>query len=218
MIPIEEGNGLHVVHPGCCGMDGHPAQRSACLRRVRDAGTITRNGGTLAPPMISSWPCAQGSTSSAAPRRAREHGGILEPHLSRLGADSGGRGGQCPLGPPAAGPKTDQADAAWRAELFAHGLVAPRCIPPPAVQAWRGLDADAGRLVQTRTQAREVFQNLQRVLQAAAVIWPTSSRSPPILRASRISRRLPKCASSSFLANYRPARSLSSHVSPSPSC
>ena len=31
---------MHVVHPVCCGIDGHPAPRSAGLRRVREDGTI----------------------------------------------------------------------------------------------------------------------------------------------------------------------------------
>jgi transposase len=37
------------------------------------------------------------------------------------------------------GRKTDKADAAWLAELLAHGLVAPSCIPPPAVHALHAL-------------------------------------------------------------------------------
>jgi transposase len=31
---------MHVVHPVCCGIAGHPAPRSACLRRVSDDGTL----------------------------------------------------------------------------------------------------------------------------------------------------------------------------------
>jgi hypothetical protein len=40
MIPIKEGHVMHVVHPVCCGIDGPPAQLSACLRRVSEDGTI----------------------------------------------------------------------------------------------------------------------------------------------------------------------------------
>ena len=32
---------MPVVHPVCCGMDGHAAQLTACLRRVNDAGQIS---------------------------------------------------------------------------------------------------------------------------------------------------------------------------------
>jgi hypothetical protein len=32
---------MQVLHPVCCGIDGHAAQLTACLRRVRDEGQIT---------------------------------------------------------------------------------------------------------------------------------------------------------------------------------
>jgi hypothetical protein len=31
---------MQVVHPVCCGIDGQAAQLTACLRRVREDGTI----------------------------------------------------------------------------------------------------------------------------------------------------------------------------------
>ena len=49
------------------------------------------------------------------------------------------------------GKKTDKAEAAWLAELLAHGLVDPSFLPPPAVQALRDLTRTRGALVQTRT-------------------------------------------------------------------
>jgi transposase len=33
------------------------------------------------------------------------------------------------------GQKTDESDATWMAELLAHGLMQPRCVPPPAMRA-----------------------------------------------------------------------------------
>ena len=32
---------MQVVHPICCGIDGHPAQLTACLRRVSDDGQMS---------------------------------------------------------------------------------------------------------------------------------------------------------------------------------
>lgn len=32
---------MQVLHPVCCGIDVQAAQRTACLRRVRDDGQIT---------------------------------------------------------------------------------------------------------------------------------------------------------------------------------
>jgi transposase len=52
------------------------------------------------------------------------------------------------------GKKTDTADAAWLAELLAHGLVEPRFLPPPAVQALRDLTRTRVALVQTRTRVQ----------------------------------------------------------------
>jgi hypothetical protein len=40
---------MQVLHPICCGMDGHPTQLTASLRRIRDDGHVTtelRDGGT----------------------------------------------------------------------------------------------------------------------------------------------------------------------------
>jgi transposase len=53
------------------------------------------------------------------------------------------------------GKKTDKADASWIAELLAHGLIRPRCIPPRAMQALRDLTRTRVSLVQTRTQAKQ---------------------------------------------------------------
>jgi hypothetical protein len=38
---VQERRPLHVIHPVCCGIDGHSAQLTACLRRVSDDGQGT---------------------------------------------------------------------------------------------------------------------------------------------------------------------------------
>lgn len=40
MVVIQESNVRQVVHPVCCGIDGHPTQLTACLRRAGEDGTI----------------------------------------------------------------------------------------------------------------------------------------------------------------------------------
>ena len=52
------------------------------------------------------------------------------------------------------GRKTDKADARWIAELLAHRLIRPSCIPPPAIQALGDLTRTHVALVQTRSQAK----------------------------------------------------------------
>jgi hypothetical protein len=32
---------MQVMHPVCCGIDGHPTQLTACLRRVHDDGQVS---------------------------------------------------------------------------------------------------------------------------------------------------------------------------------
>ena len=68
--------------------------------------------------------------------------------------NAGGRRRQCAPVRQRPGKKTDKADAAWLAELLAHGLVEPSFIPPPAIQALRDLTRTRVALVQTRTQVQ----------------------------------------------------------------
>src|ERR671910_1062204 len=62
------------------------------------------------------------------------------------------------------GRKTDVADAAWLAELLAHGLIRPSFVPEPATQAMRALLRTRKQLV--REQASHV-QRLQKTLEDA---------------------------------------------------
>jgi transposase len=62
------------------------------------------------------------------------------------------------------GRKTDVADAAWLAELLAHGLIRPSFVPEPATQALRALLRTRKQLA--REQASHV-QRLQKTLEDA---------------------------------------------------
>jgi transposase len=62
------------------------------------------------------------------------------------------------------GRKTDIADAAWLAELLAHGLIRPSFVPEPATQAMRALLRTRKQLV--REQASHM-QRLQKTLEDA---------------------------------------------------
>jgi transposase len=79
------------------------------------------------------------------------------------------------------GKKTEKADAAWLAELFAHGLVEPSVLPPPAVQALRDLTRTRVALVQTRTQVQnrlsKVWEDTNiKVAHAMSDLFGTSGR------------------------------------------
>lgn len=64
------------------------------------------------------------------------------------------------------GRKTDVSDAAWIAQLVAHGLVRPSFVPPRPIRRLRDLTRYRGALVQERT--REI-QRLQNVLEDAGI-------------------------------------------------
>jgi transposase len=64
------------------------------------------------------------------------------------------------------GRKTDVADAAWIADLVAHGLVRPSFVPPKPIRELRDLTRYRRVLVEERT--RET-QRLQRVLEDAGI-------------------------------------------------
>lgn len=154
---------MQVIHPVCCGIDGHAAQLTACLRRVGDDGTIHtewRDFGTIYDQLLV---CRTWLNEQGCPIVVLESTGVywkpiyhvLVETLEVVVANARSVR-QRP------GKKTDKADAAWLAELLAHGLVEPSFIPPPAVQALRDLTRTRVALVQTRTQ---VQNRLSKVLE-----------------------------------------------------
>jgi len=64
------------------------------------------------------------------------------------------------------GRKTDVSDAAWLADLGAHGLVRASLVPPPAIRALR--DLTRARSVITRERTREI-QRLEKLLEDAGI-------------------------------------------------
>ncbi len=110
------------------------------------------------------------------------------------------------------GRKTDVADAAWIAQLVAHGLVKPSFVPPKQIRELRNLTRY--RKAQIEERSREA-QRLDKVLQDAgiklssvathvlgvsgkamlkALIWwraPPTHRSWPILRRERCAGSFP---------------------------
>jgi transposase len=146
---------MQVVHPVCCGIDGHAAQLTACLRRVNADGQIStewRDFGTTYAQLLPlrAWLAEQGC-----PIVGLESTGVYWKPISHVLVETlevvvahAHSVRQRP------GKKTDTAEAAWLAALLAHGLVEPSFIPPPAGQAWRDLTRTRVALVQTRTHVQ----------------------------------------------------------------
>jgi transposase len=126
---------MHVIHPVCCGIDVHAAQRTACLRRVSDDGQITTelvDCGTTYRELIAlrHWwqehQClvvAMASTGVYGKPVDHVWSEAVEVCLAK---SQDGR--QRP------GKKTDKRDATWIAALLAHGLIKPSCVPPPEMR------------------------------------------------------------------------------------
>ena len=155
------------VHPVCCGIDGHAAQLTACLRRVSDDGQIStewRDVGTTYDQLLAlrAWLDEPGC-----PVVVLESTGVYwRPIYPVLVATLEVVVANARSVRQRPGKKTDKADAAWLAELLAHGLVEPSFIPPPAVQALRDLTRTRVALVQTRTQ---VHNRLSKVLEDTTI-------------------------------------------------
>jgi transposase len=104
------------------------------------------------------------------------------------------------------GKKTEKADAAWLAELLAHGLVEPRVIPPPAIQALRDLTRTRVALVQTRTQGHNRLSKLLEetnitVAHAMSDLCGTSGRR--MLKALWAGERHPKKLAALAMGTFR---------------
>ena len=87
---------------------------------------------------------------------------VLLPARRRTGRDAGQR----PRVRNLPGRKTDVSDAAWLADLGAHGLVTASFVPPAPIRALR--DLTRTRTVITRERTREV-QRLEKLLEDAGI-------------------------------------------------
>ena len=146
---------MPVVHPICCGIDVHQAQLTACLRRVDMDGQVTHEVREFATTYDALLTLSTWLTEAQCPGVALESTGVYWRPVSHVlvGTVEGlvGHAQEMRRRP---GHKTDKADARWIAELLAHGLIRPRVIPPPPIQALRDLTRTRVALIQARTQAK----------------------------------------------------------------
>jgi transposase len=129
---------MHVMHPVCCGSDGHQAPLTAGLCSVEGDGQVTQEVRACA--TTSSALCALTAW-------------LVEPHDPGVAMESPGvywqpvyhvRSGTLEVVVGNAqerrrrpGHQTDEAEARWIAERLAHGLIRPSVLPPPPIQALR---------------------------------------------------------------------------------
>jgi transposase len=84
------------------------------------------------------------------------------------------------------GRKTDVSDAAWLADLGAHGLVTASLVPPPAIRALR--DLTRARTHITRERSREVLR-LEKLLEDAGIKLSSGPPTSPAYPDEQYSKR-----------------------------
>jgi transposase len=141
--------------PVCGGLDVHKDTLTACLRRVDANGQVSQAGREFATPSpallaLSAWlvepPCpvvAMESTGVYGKPVYDVLAGVVEVFIGTAHERRRRPGKQ-----------TDKREAAWIAELGAHGLIRPSLVPPPALGAWRDVTRTRVAWVQTRSQSQ----------------------------------------------------------------
>lgn len=158
---------MDVLYPRCAGLDVHKKTVVAAVRLAAD-GAVTRTVRTFATTTaglleLSAWLAEQGCSHAA-----MEATGVYWKPVWHILSD----GGFTLLLANAAhvknvpGRKTDVADAAWLAELLAHGLIRPSFVPDEPTQELRALLRTRKQLV--RERAAHV-QRLQKTLEDANI-------------------------------------------------
>src|SRR5215213_5769748 len=156
---------MDVLQPRCAGLDVHKDSVVAAVRLAEPGGVRSevRRFDTTTPglPALGEWLAECGCTHAV-----MEATGVYWKPVWHVLSD----GERVLILANAAhvknvpGRKTDIADAAWLAELLAHGLIRPSFVPEPATQALRALLRTRKQLV--REQSGHV-QRLQKTLEDA---------------------------------------------------
>src|SRR6201995_4296190 len=153
---------MDVLYPRCAGLDGHKDTVVAGVRLAGDGPVTTevRTFDTTTPGLLalSAWLVEHGCTHVA-----MEATGVYWKPVWHILSDEDrvlilANAAHVKNVP---GRKTDVADAAWLADLLAHGLIRASFVPEPATQSMRALLRTRKQLV--REQASHV-QRLQKTL------------------------------------------------------
>ena len=152
---------MQVEHPICCGIDVHKDTLTACLRRVEDNGQVSKDGREFATTYTSLLALSDWLVEQHCPVVAMESTGVYwKPVYHVLAGTVEVYIGNAHALRNRPGKKTDKRDAAWIAELLAHGLIRPSFVPPPDICALRDVTRTRVALVQTRSQSKNRVHKL----------------------------------------------------------
>jgi transposase len=152
---------MQVEHPICCGIDVQKDRLTACLRRVEDTGQVHKAGREFATTSTSLLALSDWLVEPHCPVVAMESTDVYGKPVYHVLAGTVevfiGNAHELRSRP---GKKTDKREAAWSAELLAHGLIRPSFVPPPEICALRDVTRTRVALVQTRSQSKNRVHKL----------------------------------------------------------
>ena len=152
---------MQVEHPVCCGIDVHKDTLTACLRRVDTNGQVSKEGREFATTYSSLLALSDWIVEQHCPVVAMESTGVSwKPVYHVLAGVVEVCIGNAHAMRSRPGKKTDKRDAAWIAELLAHGLIRPSFVPPPDMCALRDVTRARVALVHTRSQSKNRVHKL----------------------------------------------------------
>jgi transposase len=157
---------MEVIHPRCAGLDVHKDLVVACARIAKGQQVRCESGrfGTSTRELLRlrEWLLSRGVTHVA----MESTGVYWKPVWHLLSGSVELTLGNAREMRNVPGRKSDQGDAAWIAELLAHGLIRSSFVPPEPIQALRDLTRTRTQMMHER--GRQV-QRLQKVLEDANI-------------------------------------------------
>jgi len=159
---------MDVIHPRCAGIDCSKKDAKVCVRiqgegRRRKSATVTTWGSTTAQILALREHLVAANVSCVVIESTSDYWKpfyyLLDDELNVVLVNAA----QVRNVP---GRKSDVSDAAWLADLGAHGLVKASFVPPAPIRALR--DLTRTRTVITRERTREV-QRLEKLLEDAGI-------------------------------------------------
>jgi transposase len=157
---------MDVVHPRCAGIDCSKRDAKVCVRiqgHRRASSTVTTWGATTSQILALREHLLAEKVTCVVIESTSDYWKpfyyLLDDALDMMLVNAS-RVRNVP------GRKTDVSDAAWLADLGAHGLVTASLVPPPAIRALR--DLTRARTHITRERSREVLR-LEKLLEDAGI-------------------------------------------------
>lgn len=158
---------MEVLYPHCAGIDVHKDTVVVCVRHVT-GGTVKREIRTFKTLTADLLAMAEWLASEGCTRVAMEATGVYWKPVWHILSDGDfvlilANAAHVKNVP---GRKTDVNDAAWLADLLAHGLIRASFVPDPRTQEQRGLPRTRKQLVRERTAHA---QRLRKTLEDANI-------------------------------------------------